>query len=472
MASDEWRAKTRNPRPPTPNSLSPDPFQHMDAFRIIGGNPLSGSVEVSGAKNAALPIMAASLLADGPVCLTHVPALTDVRTMALLLGRLGVECNRHEDGSLRLETVDASPTTADYHLVRRMRASFCVLGPLLARRGRAVVSLPGGCAIGDRPVDLHLAGLAALGATVRIERGYVVAEARRLVGARILLSGPRGPTVTGTANILSAAVLARGTTIITGAAREPEIVDLGQFLNSLGARINGLGTRTIEITGVDSLGGGQHRVIPDRIEAATLLVAAAASGGEATVTGVVPEHLTAVLAKLDDFGTEVSIEQDRVAVRAARRLRPVRVIAQAYPGIPTDVQSQFMALACLADGASVVDDLVFAERFHHVAELIRLGACIDRDGNRAFVRGVPSLSGAEVTAADLRASAALVVAGLAARGVTTLHRIDHLDRGYERLDAKLNRLGARIDRLRIARGRHTAKRACQEPLSVHTRTEE
>ena len=425
----------------------------MDAFRITGGTPLSGTVEVSGAKNAALPIMAASLLANRPVSLARVPALTDVRTMALLLGKLGVDCCWQTDGTLRLETVDAAPTTANYNLVRRMRASFCVLGPLLARRGRAIVALPGGCAIGDRPVDLHLRGLAALGANIRIERGYVVAEARRLVGARVHMRGPRGPTVTGTANVLSAAVLARGSTIITGAAREPEIVDLGQFLISLGAQIHGLGTRTIEIIGVDSLGGGQHRVIPDRIEAATLLIAVAASGGEATVSGVVPAHLNAVLEKLHDFGVAVSVERDHVAVRAHGRPRPGRVVAQAYPGIPTDVQSQFMALACLADGHSVIDDRVFVERFRHVAELVRMGACIDREGSQSIVRGVANLSGTEVTASDLRASAALVVAGLAACGVTTLHRIDHLDRGYERLDAKLNRLGACIERVRIARGR-------------------
>ncbi len=335
----------------------------MDALRIKGGTPLSGTVEASGSKNAALPIMAAALLTDEPIVLSRVPQLTDVRTMAQLLARLGVACSRSGDGSLRLECADASPTTADYNLVRRMRASFCVLGPLVARRGRAIVALPGGCAIGDRPVDLHLAGLAALGAEIRIERGYVVAQSRRLVGTRIPMSGERGPTVTGTANVMSAATLARGTTVITGAAREPEIVDLGRFLSALGARIDGPGHDTLEIAGVESLGGGRHRVIADRVEAATLLIAAAASGGSAMVTDIEPKHLAAVLERLEDFGAEISVARDQVAVAAPRRPRATRVVARAYPGVPTDVQSQFMALAAIAEGTSTIEDRVFAERF-------------------------------------------------------------------------------------------------------------
>jgi UDP-N-acetylglucosamine 1-carboxyvinyltransferase len=422
----------------------------MDMFRISGGVPLAGCVEVSGSKNAALPIMAASILAEDAVWLEHVPQLVDVNTLSLVLGTLGVEVKRQLDGRLRITTIDPEPTRADYELVRRMRASFCVLGPLLARRGQATVSLPGGCNIGDRPVDLHLKGLAALGADVRIEHGYVVARVPhgRLRGAEVHLSGPRGSTVTGTANVMMAAILAQGLTILTGIATEPEIVDLGDFLNSLGAQITGLGTSTLEIRGVEQLTGGTYRVIPDRIEAATLLIAIAITGGSATIAGVIPEHLTAILQTLHDAGHRVAVDADRITLESCGTPLPTDITALPYPGVPTDVQSQFMALAAVGSGRSMIRDLVFGDRFLHVAELNRLGASIERHGPTAVVTGVRRLTGAPVMASDLRASAALVLAGLAAEGQTLVRRIYHLDRGYERLEEKLNRLGARVERIR------------------------
>ena len=419
----------------------------MPQLRIIGGTPLEGTIRASGSKNAALPMMAAAILADEPVRLEGVPRLADVDTLSLVLGELGVEVERATDGDLRLATVDPAPVRADYELVRRMRASFCVLGPLLARRGKAVVSLPGGCNIGPRPVDLHLKGLAALGADLRIEHGYVVARARRLKGTTIRLSGRQGPTVTGTANVISAAVLAQGKTTITGAAAEPEIVDLGNFLIRMGARIAGLGTRTIHVTGVDQLAGAAYRVIPDRIEAATLLLAAAITRGSATVTGVVPGHLRAVVAKLRRAAFTVEMSEDEITVEADSRPRPLNVTARPYPGVPTDVQAQWTALLSLADGRSTLRDQVFPGRLMHVAELNRLGARIQVDDGKALIHGVGRLCGAEVTATDLRASAALLLAGLAARGETVLRDAAHLDRGYERLDRKLFQLGANVRRV-------------------------
>ena len=420
--------------------------QQMSRFTILGGRPISGTVRASGSKNAALPMMAASILASEPVCLEGVPDLLDVETLSLVLKGLGVEVTRGE-GRMLLETVDAALVRAPYELVRQMRASFCVLGPLVARRGSAVVSLPGGCNVGPRPVDLHLKGLAALGAELRIDRGYVIARARRLRGATIRLSGPHGPTVTGTANVMSAAVLAKGTTTILGAAIEPEIVDLGNFLNRLGARITGLGTRTVCIEGVDQLGGTTYRVIPDRIEAATLLLAAAITRGCVTVTGLITDHLHAVLAALGAAGCWVDASESQVTVAPTGASRPVHVTAEPHPGIPTDLQAQWMALLSTVPGRSKVRDRVFAGRFMHVAELMRLGAQIEvRDGT-AVVTGVDRLNGAAVTASDLRASAALVLAGLAARGETTVHQVHHLDRGYERLEEKLNHLGAEIERV-------------------------
>lgn len=418
----------------------------MSHFTILGGQQLSGTVAAGGSKNAALPMMAVSILASEPVCLEGVPRVTDVETLSLVLGDLGVESARRPDGALTLETVDLAPVRAGYELVCRMRASFCVLGPLLARRGKAIVALPGGCNIGPRPVDLHLKGLAALGAELRIESGYVIAQANRLKGAAVSLAGPHGPTVTGTANVLSAAVLAEGETTITGAAIEPEIVDLGTLLNRMGARIAGLGTSTLRVTGVKELGGATHRVIPDRIEAATLLMAAAITGGSATITGLVPEHLGQVLAALEATGSRVEVAENRITIQSASRPRPLDVTAAPYPGIPTDLQAQFMALVALAEGRSTIRDRVFPARLMHVAELNRLGARIEMDDGQAVVEGVPRLSGAAVMASDLRASAALALAGLAAEGETVVHRIDHLDRGYERLEDKLRRLGARMQR--------------------------
>jgi UDP-N-acetylglucosamine 1-carboxyvinyltransferase len=418
----------------------------MDCFRIHGGVPLSGTVAVSGSKNAALPIMAAAILAQGPVILDGVPRLSDVSTLALLLCSLGLDVAGQGDGSLRLETIDPLPTTAHYRLVRRMRASFCTLGPLLARRGRARVGLPGGCRIGDRGVDLHLSGLAALGADIRLEQGYVIAQAARLRGAEIDLRGPLGSTVTGTANVMSAATLAEGRTVITSAAREPEIVDLGRFLIALGARISGLGTDTLEIVGVAGLEATRYRIIPDRIEAGTLLMAAAITGGMVRVQGVVVEHLTAPLEALAAAGLHIVCGPGEVTLHAPAPPRPISFTALPYPGIPTDLQAQFMALMSCARGTSVLSDQVFPDRFTHVAELRRLGADISRAGSRAIVRGVAKLSGAPVTASDLRASAALVLAGLAAHGQTVVRKVHHLDRGYDALEEKLAQLGARITR--------------------------
>ena len=424
----------------------------MKRLCITGGRPLAGTVAVSGSKNAALPIMAAAILADQPVCIDGVPNLTDVRTLAQVLRSLGMKVHQGQRGCLELETADPQLVRADYELVRRMRAGFCVLGPLLARRGQAAVSLPGGCAIGDRPVDLHLAGLAALGAEIKVEHGYVVAHAGRLSGAVVQLTGPRGPTVTGTANLLCAAVLARGETVLRGAAVEPEIVDLGRFLIAMGARIDGLGTATVRIIGVDQLGGASYRIIPDRIEAATLLLAVAITGGRATVDGLVPEHMEAVLEALDRVGCRLEVTADSVTLAGPRRPRALDITASPYPGIPTDIQAQWMALLALAEGRSVIRDRVFPGRFMHVAELNRLSAKIEPAGDGigdggVLVDGVRRLAGATVTATDLRASAALVLAGLAAEGQTTVLRVHHLDRGYEGLDRKLCELGAGIERV-------------------------
>jgi UDP-N-acetylglucosamine 1-carboxyvinyltransferase len=418
----------------------------MECLRINGGVRLHGTVACSGSKNAALPIMAASILVDGSTVLRGVPDLVDVDTLSLLLGHLGVEVKCDALGDLHLTIVDSRPTTAEYELVRRMRASFCVLGPLLARRGRAVVSLPGGCNIGTRPVDLHLAGLHALGADLRIERGYVIAEAKQLRGARVDLRGPHGSTVTGTANVLSAATLATGKTTITGAAIEPEIVDLGQFLIAAGADISGLGTDTLEINGVERLQGVPHPIIPDRIEAATLLIAAAMTQGTVSVVGARAEHLTAVLDALSAVGVDVARGHDKITVHAGSRPRSVDLIARPYPGMPTDVQAQMMALLALAEGTSHIADDVFPDRCQHIDELNRLGARIERRDKLAIIDGVRRLSGAEVLASDLRASAALVLAGLTATHETTIHGIEHLDRGYERLEVKLAELGAQVTR--------------------------
>ena len=425
----------------------------MDMFVIRGGTPLAGRIEVSGGKNAALPIMAAALAAEGRSVLDGVPDLVDVSTLSALLASLGMRVERDSGGGLHLEVLDEAPFIAEYDLVRRMRATFCVLGPLLARRGRACVSLPGGCNIGDRPIDLHLKGLRALGAEIRVERGYVIAEARQLRGAALYLGGPFGSTVTGTCNVLTAAALADGVTTIESAACEPEVVDLGNYLNAMGARISGLGTPFLRIEGVRQLTGVRHRVIPDRIEAATLMIAAAISRGSIELDNVCLGHMTAVVEKLREIGVRVDTvanaagSSGRVAVSAPRRLESVDCVALPYPGIPTDVQAQLMALLTRVEGISMVTDKVFPDRFMHAAELVRMGARIRREGPSAIIGGVQSLSGASVMASDLRASAALVLAALAAEGDSVVRRIYHLDRGYARLDEKLNRLGAGIRRV-------------------------
>ncbi|MCA8993349.1 MAG: UDP-N-acetylglucosamine 1-carboxyvinyltransferase [Planctomycetaceae bacterium] len=418
----------------------------MDMFVVQGGRSLSGSLRVSGSKNASLPIMAATLAVDGVVNLANVPNLADVRTLARLLEQLGMHVHRSDGGGLRLQTISASTSVADYDLVRTMRASVCVLGPLLARRGWACVSLPGGCQIGHRPIDLHLRGLAALGAELWTERGYVFGRCSRLRGARIPLSGVQGSTVTGTCNVLSAAVLAEGTTVIEGAACEPEVVDLANFLNACGARITGQGTPELTIDGVDALHGCDYEVIPDRIEAATLLTAAAMTRGTLSLSGVVAEHLEVVLQVLRDVGARIELEEDSIRLTGPDVIQPAEVTAVPYPGFPTDTQAQLMALLSLAKGRSVVKDCVFPDRFLHVSELCRLGAKIQREGNTALIEGVPYLSGANVMASDLRASAALVLAAVAARDESTIRRIYHLDRGYEQLECKLNQLGASVTR--------------------------
>lgn len=419
----------------------------MDMFVIQGGRPLTGQTTVGGAKNAALPIMAASLLADGPTTLQGVPDLVDVTTLAHLLRALGSRVERTAEGNLTLEVVNSRPNLADYELVRRMRASVCVLGPLVARRGAACVSLPGGCNIGDRPIDLHLKGLAALGAAIRVERGYVIAEAARLKGANIYLGGPFGSTVTGTCNVMAAATLAQGRTTIEAAACEPEVVDLGHYLNKMGAQITGLGTPFLQIEGVERLHGVSHTIIPDRIEAATLMIAAAITQGDVRIDNVRVDHMTAIIEKLREIGITIEVSGTSARVRVERALSSVDCIALPYPGVPTDVQAQLMALLTVVSGISIVTDKVFPDRFMHLPELVRMGARIRREGNCAIVSGVTSLSGASVMASDLRASAALVLAGLAAEGESVIRRIYHLDRGYDQLDVKLNELGARIQRM-------------------------
>jgi UDP-N-acetylglucosamine 1-carboxyvinyltransferase len=439
----------------------------MDALSIHGGVPLRGTVMASGAKNAALPILAASILATKPVRLSRVPQLADVDSISLLLGHLGVEVKYLGAGEVAVETVDPRPVRAPDHLVRRMRASFCVLGPLLARRRRAMVPLPGGCKIGQRPVDLHLSGLAVLGAELRIEHGRVIATAHRLRGTRIKLLGPRGSTVTGTANVMCAAAVAQGESILEGAAREPEIVDLGVFLNALGARISGLGTSTLVIEGVGELSGGTHQVISDRIEAGTLLTAAAITQGVITVGGVEPEHLSSVLEALAEAGAQIDVGPGEITLRCNQRPRPLTITALPYPGLPTDLQSQFMALTTLADGRSRICDAVFPQRFGHAVQLRRMGAEIGRRGSTAFVTGVPRLHGATVNASDLRASAALILAGMAAEGTTLVRRIHHLDRGYERLEAKLLSLGAQIERISRQPRAESASLANRSPAAYN-----
>lgn len=422
----------------------------MQKIIVTGGCPLNGQVTISGAKNAVLPILCASLLADGPVEIGNVPNLQDVATTTRLLAELGAGVSV-ADGSLaggRVVTVD--PTTvsrflAPYELVKVMRASILVLGPLLARHGAAVVSLPGGCAIGSRPVDQHIKGLQALGADIVVENGYIKARAARLKGRRFVFDMV---TVTGTENVMAAAVLAEGTTVLENAAMEPEVTDLAVFLNALGARIEGAGTARIVIHGVQRLQGGRHTVVPDRIETGTFLVAAAMTGGRVSARRARPDTLDAVLDKLRQAGASIDTTADSITLdMQGRRPRAVDLTTAPYPAFPTDMQAQFMALNCVAEGVGVINETIFENRFMHVNELLRLGADIRVEGHTAIVRGVASLGGAPVMATDLRASASLILAGLVAEGETTIDRIYHLDRGYENIEGKLGALGARIRRV-------------------------
>ena len=447
-----------------------------DVLRIVGPVRLAGEVAVGGAKNAALPIMAASILADGPVHLDRVPNVTDVATLAQVLGHLGMQVDQAADHTLRIEPVDLSRCHAPVDLVRRMRASFCVLGPLLARRRRAVVPLPGGCNLGTRPVDLHLKGLAKLGADIRVTDGHIVARTRRLRGANIDLCGPRGPTVTGTVNVLCAATLADGTTTITHAATEPEIADLGRFLTSLGAQIEGLGTDTLVIRGVDQLGTANHRVIADRIEAATLLIAAAATGGQITVRDTESKNMRALLETLSATGCQLDVhrptapdEHESIVIRCAGPLRALRVVAQPYPGIPSDVQPQLVAMLALAEGTSQLHDEVFPARFDYTSELMRLGAKVQRKDGGVIVKGPSQLHAARVSARDLRGGAALFIAALASHGQTHLTGAHHIDRGYEQLDLKLMGLGAQIARRPLAPDQPLSVTAGHKPRLIATR---
>jgi len=415
----------------------------MDILRITGGRRLQGEISISGAKNAALPILCAGLLTADTVTLTNVPQLNDIATTLKLLGQMGVRCTRDADGTVSINASNVTTLEAPYELVKTMRASILVLGPLLARFGQARVSLPGGCAIGQRPVDQHIQGLAALGADISIEHGFVIARAKRLKGAVIRTDMV---TVTGTENLLMAAVLADGQTTLENAAREPEVVDLAELLIKMGARIQGHGTDRIVIEGVKTLHGAEHHVIPDRIEAGSFLCAVGAAGGDITLRNVAPETMGATLAKLQEAGLVLTSGKDWIRASMSQRPRPVDFRTHEYPGFATDMQAQVMALNALAEGTSVITETIFENRYMHVQELLRLGARIDIDGHTAVVRGVAKLSGATVMATDLRASASLVIAGLAAEGETVVERIYHLDRGYERMEHKLRQLGANIER--------------------------
>jgi len=415
----------------------------MDKLRISGGRSLQGELRVSGAKNAALPIMCAALLADRPLELANVPQLMDISTMARLLGQMGVQVERSKE-KLVLDARSLSDPTAPYEMVKTMRASVLVLGPLLARCGRAKVSLPGGCAIGQRPVDQHVKGLEAMGAEIQVEHGYMLAEAKRLHGARIVMDMV---TVTGTENLMMAAALAEGETLLENAAREPEVVDLAHCLAAMGARIEGAGSDAIRIQGVAALGGAAYRVMPDRIETGTYLAAVAAVGGKVRLTGAAPDTLDATLEKLREAGARITPSGSSIEIEMSARPASVSVRTAPYPGFATDMQAQFMALATIASGTATVTETIFENRFMHALELQRLGADIAIQGNTAVVRGVERLQGATVMATDLRASASLVIAGLVAEGETTIERIYHLDRGYEAIEKKLGALGARIERV-------------------------
>ena len=417
----------------------------MESFLIKGSVPLHGEVTISGAKNAVLPIMAATLLTSEPCLIRRVPNLSDVKFMGQILTWLGAQV-RFDGDSVRVQARKIKGV-GDYDLIRKMRGSICVMGPLLGRLKKATVSLPGGCVIGARPINLHLKGFEALGAKVVIESGYVHAAAKRLVGSAMFLGGRAGSTVLGTANVMMAATLAEGVTVIESAACEPEVVDLANFLSAMGAQISGAGSPTVTIAGVKELHGAEHEVIPDRIEAGTYAIAAAATNGEITLRGARADHMRAVLDKLHDAGAGIERCAAGITVRRKGRLKPVDITTLPYSGFPTDVQAQMMALMTLTPGISIITERIFESRFMHVSELARLGADIEIEGPSAIVKGGRPLSGAPVMASDLRASAALVIAGLAARGTTQVNRVYHIDRGYEDIDGKLRKLGARIERI-------------------------
>jgi UDP-N-acetylglucosamine 1-carboxyvinyltransferase len=416
----------------------------LDKLLIEGGLPLRGETSISGAKNAALPMLTAALLTAEPVTFTNVPELNDIGTMLRLLAQMGVKVDR-QGSTVTLDAAGLDQPVAPYEMVKTMRASILVLGPLVARMGEAKVSLPGGCAIGARPVDQHIKGLTAMGAQITVEQGYVHAKCARLGGARLFADMV---TVTGTENLMMAACLAAGDTVIENAAREPEVVALANCLVAMGAQISGAGTDVIRIRGVDRLHGATHRIMPDRIETGTYLCAAAATGGEIRLTGTSAAYLDVVVDKLMDTGCEIVTERDAIRLKAPKRLTAVSIRTAPYPAFPTDMQAQFMAINTVADGTAIIRETIFENRFMHAVELIRLGADIRIDGNTAVVKGVDQLNGATVMATDLRASAGLVIAGLAARSETLVDRIYHLDRGYEGLERKLTALGARVRRVK------------------------
>ena len=438
----------------------------MDSFIVRGGNRLKGKIEISGSKNSALPIIAATLMAEGKTTLKGVPRLSDIDSMNKLIGELGCHIYRHEgeaasaagpdhpvlNGPLDITVTDERQCEARYDIVKTMRASICVLGPLLAKRGKAIVSIPGGCAIGDRPVDLHIRGLQKLGAEFHTEGGNIVGEVRgRLKGCQMYLGGAQGPTVLGTINVMCAAALAEGETTIVGAACEPEVTDCAEMLNKMGARIRGFGGPEIRIEGVDKLTGCEHRIIPDRIECGTFMIAAAMTNGELELKHCNLDHLIAVNDRLEEVGIKITRENGTIFVSSARRLNPVEMTTQPFPGFPTDCQAQLMALLCLADGMSVITERIFPDRFLHVGELNRMGARIRKEGATAVIQGVKELRGAPIMASDLRASAALVLAGLAAKGETRIDRVYHIDRGYEKIEQKLAAVGADIERVKEAK---------------------
>jgi UDP-N-acetylglucosamine 1-carboxyvinyltransferase len=420
---------------------------YMDKFVIRGGNPLHGTVRVSGAKNAALPAMAAALLTEEPVVLENIPQVRDIETERKLLTAMGAEVELGYGRAQHRTSICCRNLTnaeASYELVKTMRASTLVLGPLVARMGQARVSLPGGCAIGARPIDLHIKGLERLGAEITQEHGYIEARAERLKGACVVFDKI---TVTGTEDLLMAATLATGETVLENCAREPEVVDLAALLNKMGARIEGAGTHTICVHGVDRLHGARHRIIPDRIEAGTFVVAGALTGGDLLVSGCDPHHLDALLQKLEECGVKTRTNDDSVRILGGRPLKAADMATEEYPGFPTDMQAQYMALASQAEGVSIITESIFENRFMHAQELVRMGANIKIDGSRAVVRGRTELSGAAVQASDLRASASLVLAALVAEGETIIDRVYHIDRGYERIEEKLKGVGAQIRRI-------------------------